>query len=218
MNIHRMALTAAAKRHGHARVHLEDYPPRRFVMRGSKTLDAMSDPICPDCSKRFVKRVNCQGLGEWLMSFFYVYPFRCQLCGHRFDDRQWGVRYVSVKDDRREYDRIATSFPVSISGDNIETEGNVIDISMGGCTLSSDAELSRGMVMTLALQLSNELVPVIVEAAVIRNVRVNKAGAEFLRFQQNDREVLQLFIRGLLLEGQEDLATEDSRWQETRHT
>lgn len=209
MNIHQIALTGAAKRYGRARIQLEDYPPRRLVMRGTKRADSMLDLVCPDCSKNFVKRVNCQGICERLMSVLYLYPFRCQLCGHRFNHRQWGVRYVSVKDDRREYDRIATSFPVSISGENIEANGNVIDISMGGCTLSTAAELTRGTVITLGLQLSKELLPVIVDAAVIRNVRTNNAGTEFLRFHQNDREVLQLFIRGLLLERQQNLPGKD---------
>ena len=38
------------------------------------------------------------------MSLFYVYPFKCQLCGERFRSFQRGVRYIRVEEDRREYD------------------------------------------------------------------------------------------------------------------
>jgi hypothetical protein len=179
---------------------IEDCPPRRLVVRRTTTLTSVLEPVCPDCSKTFVKRVNCEGIGERLSSFFYLYPFRCQLCGHRFKYRQWGVRYAKVKNDRREYDRVGTSFPVSITADNIEAEGRVTDISIAGCTVSTDADLERGMVLSLGLQISSKLVPVIVDAAVVRNVRQNSVGIEFLRFQENDREMLQLFIRGLLLD------------------
>jgi PilZ domain len=102
---------------------------------------------------------------------------------------------------------------VSISGENIETEGSIIDISMSGGTLKSDADLSPGTILNLALHISHEVVPVIVEAAVVRNVRTNHAGTEFLKFHENDREVLQLFIRGLLLDRRPNLTTEDHRLQ-----
>ena len=53
----------------------------------------MPRPLCPRCSREYVKRVSRVGLGERLISLFYVYPFRCQLCGHRFQLLQWGVEY-----------------------------------------------------------------------------------------------------------------------------
>jgi PilZ domain len=209
MNLNPIALTGAPKRL--TRIKLEDCPPPRLVMRETKKVAGTSNPICPDCSKEFVKRVNCQGIAERVLSLFYVYPFRCQLCGQRFSYRQWGVRYVSVKEDRREYDRLATSFPVSISAESLDAEGKIIDISMSGCTLKSDADLSPGTVLGLALHISNEVVPVIVEAAVVRNARMHIAGLEFLKFHDDDREVLQLFIRGLLLDRGQNLPMEDYR-------
>jgi hypothetical protein len=211
MNLNPFALTSAPKRV--ARIRLEDCPPRRFVRHGTKKIVATSDPTCPGCFKEFVKRVNYRGIGERLISLFYVYPFRCQLCGQRFRSRQSGVRYVSITDDRREYDRIAARFPVSISGENIDATGKIIDVSMNGCTLNTAADLSPGTVLTLALHISNNVVPVIVEAALVRNARTNQVGTEFLKFHENDREMLQLFIRGLLLDRQQNSPMEDHRQQ-----
>ncbi|MGH7825213.1 MAG: PilZ domain-containing protein [Candidatus Binatia bacterium] len=158
---------------------------------------------CPHCCKEFVKRVSRKGNGERFASLFYVYPFKCQLCGHRFKRLQWGVRYIKVDKDRRGYDRLSVRFPAWASGDHIDAKATVTDISIGGCTLNSDARLVPGNILSLGLQISNEDLPVIVEAAVVRNVRMNNAGIEFLKLQENDRDQLRIFIRSFLLGRQE---------------
>jgi hypothetical protein len=56
--------------------------------------------VCPNCSSEYVTRASRAGL-ERLMSHFYIYPFRCQLCGHRFRLFQWGVTYRRIALDSR---------------------------------------------------------------------------------------------------------------------
>jgi hypothetical protein len=51
--------------------------------------------VCPNCSSEYVTRASRAGL-ERLMSHFYIYPFRCQLCGHRFRLFQWRVTYRRI--------------------------------------------------------------------------------------------------------------------------
>jgi hypothetical protein len=154
---------------------------------------------CPHCARDFVRRVARTGLSEVLMSFVYIYPFKCQLCGDRFRSLQWGVRYVRVDEDRREYDRMEMRFPVTFSGQDITGEGELLNVSMGGCSFHTGANLTTGMILKLGLQISNDVAPVIVDAAVVRNVRSGGVGIEFLQWQQSERERLQLFIRGLLI-------------------
>jgi len=154
--------------------------------------------ICPKCSREFVKRVARQGFAEKLLGLFYVYPFRCQLCGYRFRFLQWGIRYQRIEEDRREYERLAINCPVSLRGESIYSEGSVTDISLGGCTAMIETQLSAGDLCSIGLYLSNDVLPIRVDAAVIRNARPNSLGIEFIRFRDNDRERLQLFIRGLL--------------------
>jgi chromosome segregation ATPase len=60
---------------------------------GSKGDIQMPQPVCPKCSSDYVKRVSRIG-AEHLISLFYIYPFRCQPCGHRFRLLQWGVTYT----------------------------------------------------------------------------------------------------------------------------
>jgi hypothetical protein len=185
---------------------VEDSPSRGLM----KTA-AMLNPTCPDCSKSFVKRVSPKGVCERLTTLFYVYPFRCQLCGYRFKQPQWGVRYLRIDEDQREYDRMAVSFPVMLPGNDGDTQGIVTDISMGGCTLTSAVELARGDIVGLNLQLSSQDLPVVVDAAIVRNVRSTTAGMEFLSLQEYDRSRLQIFIRGLLLEGSRSLSLAHER-------
>jgi hypothetical protein len=159
----------------------------------------MAQLKCPNCGREFVRRISRSGILEVLLSYFYIYPFKCQLCGERFRHREPGVRYVRIDQDRREYDRMEMNFPVSFFGQDIKGEGIVINVSMGGCTLQTEAELEAGAILNLSLQISKDVAPVIVDAGVVRNVRSATAGIEFLLWQQSERERLQLFIRGLLI-------------------
>ena len=67
---------------------------------GSKGDIQMSQPVCPKCSSDYIERVSRIG-SERLISLFYIYPFRCQPCGHRFRLFQWGVTYTKIQLDRR---------------------------------------------------------------------------------------------------------------------
>lgn len=153
---------------------------------------------CPHCGRDFVRRVSRAGWVEILFSVFYLYPFRCKLCGHRFRSFERGVRYVRVKEDRREYDAVEINFPVTFSGEKVSGEGMVGNIFMGGCRFTTTADLTTGMIVKLALQIQTSLRPVIVDAAIVVARETDNAEVKFLRWQETERERLQLFIRWLL--------------------
>ena len=48
----------------------------------------MAQIRCPNCSKEYVARVARVGFAEEILSLFYIYPFKCQLCGCRFKGLQ----------------------------------------------------------------------------------------------------------------------------------
>ena len=78
---------------------------------------------CPKCGTDFVQRIRPDGVLERLACLLFIYPFRCQLCTHRFraflpsaavlgQKPQHLIRYVAAmiverarvgmrKDDRR---------------------------------------------------------------------------------------------------------------------
>jgi len=159
----------------------------------------MAQLKCPNCGRDFVRRISRSGIVEVMLSYFYVYPFKCQLCGERFRRYQRDVRYVRIERDRREYDRVEISFPVSFFGQDISGEGIVISVSMGGCTLQTQAKVETGAILNLSLQISKDVAPVVVDAGTVRNVQGGTVGVEFLLWQQSERERLQLFVRGLLI-------------------
>lgn len=154
---------------------------------------------CPNCARDFVRRVSRAGLSETFLRPFSVYPFKCQLCGHRFRGYQRGVRYVTAQKDRREYDRMERKFPITFSGQDISGEGVILDVAMGGCTFTTTSDLAIGMTMKMDLRISAAVPPVVVDGAVVRNVRAGIAGVEFLRWQESERERLQLFVIGMLI-------------------
>ncbi|MGH7851798.1 MAG: PilZ domain-containing protein [Candidatus Binatia bacterium] len=138
-------------------------------------------------------------MAETFLRLVRVYPFKCQLCGHRFRSFQGGVRYITAQEDRREYDRMERKFPMTFSGEDISGEGVVLDVAMGGCTFTTRSDLAIGMTVKMNLRISAAVPPVIVDAAVVRNVRAGIAGVEFLRWQESERERLQLFVTGMLI-------------------
>jgi PilZ domain len=162
----------------------------------SKTL--IPPPSCPACSSEYVTRVSRVGLGERFINLFHVYPFRCQLCGHRFKARQRGVTYTRVEEDRREYDRWPADFPITFSGCDTDDYGTVIDISMGGCAFHTDAPVLEGAILQLVLHVSDQLPPVNIEAAVLRSVQLQRVSVEFLRIERQERKRLKRFIRSLI--------------------
>jgi PilZ domain len=157
----------------------------------------VTHPTCPQCSSEFVKRVRRRGFTERLLRRLYFYSFRCQICRFPFRVWQWAVRYPALAEDRREYERLAMNFPISFVGKSIDGAGIVSDISINGCAFLTDVPLTERSIVRLALQISDELQPVDIEAAVVRHVRQGRVGVEFLRVQQVERQRLQLFIHGL---------------------
>ena len=63
---------------------------------------------CPACGGALARRAHRNGLAEKMFSVLYVYPFRCQLCWHRFLALQWGTRYHRIAQDSRDHRLVGT--------------------------------------------------------------------------------------------------------------
>lgn len=154
---------------------------------------------CPQCSREFVKRISRRDWFERFLSNLYFYPFRCQMCGHRFRQIQWGIVYRKVDFDRREFERLPVHFPVSISAENGEhCEGVLQNLSMWGCGLTVDVSADKGSILCLELHVPNVTRPIVVQAAAVRSVGPNDLGVEFLKFPEGERARLRMLVRGLL--------------------
>ncbi|MGH7473925.1 MAG: PilZ domain-containing protein [Candidatus Methylomirabilales bacterium] len=154
------------------------------------------EPHCPRCRQDIVQRIRRQGLLEYLLSIAYIYPFRCQVCSHRFRTFQWGVRYVKQALEKRQQDRLVTRFQITFSGNGIDGSGMVTLVSLGGCAIETDTKLSSGQILQLQLKPSDRDPAVAVDAAVVRGIRSPLVGLQFLRFRMEERERLSQFVRG----------------------
>ena len=157
----------------------------------------MSLPKCPACYEDYVRRVRRKGLIEHLLSQFYVYPFRCQLCGKRFRARQPGIKYVRIDEDRRAYERIPVTYEAILSVEREHSEGVVKDISLGGCSVDTRTPLSPGTILQLGLLPPGYKGGITIDAAVVRTSRRGSVGLEFIRFKHDQRNRLKDLVRSL---------------------
>ena len=155
-------------------------------------------PQCPTCRKNFVRRSQRRGVIEHTISLVYIYPFRCQLCTSRFRAFQLGVRFERYTSDRREYVRIPIQVPVAFSGEQVQGQGTVVNLSMRGCAIETNARLHSGEVLCLRLDALNGYSQIVIEAAVVRSIVGNEVGLEVLRIQETERDKLRQVIETLL--------------------
>jgi len=154
--------------------------------------------LCPKCGKDFVRRTLRKGAHEFLLSVLYVYPYRCQLCAHRFLWLELGKRYNESAIDKRQYERVETTFPATFVGEKASGAGTVTRLSLGGCALESPLKLMEGMMFNLRLQPPGINPAINVETAIVRSVRPPIVGLEFLRIHSNEQFRLIQFVAGLL--------------------
>ena len=57
---------------------------RLRAMTRSWTRRVPVDRMCPNCGQSTIHRSHRQSIGEHLLSFFRISPYRCEECGHRF--------------------------------------------------------------------------------------------------------------------------------------
>lgn len=155
---------------------------------------------CPRCRKNFVRRSHRKGFSEACLSWFSLYPFRCQVCGHRFKTFQFRARYLTQVVDRRQYERIPTRLPVTFteivtSGGARMGEGSILELALGGCLVQTVTLLPEGTLMSLELDIEASAPSLRVEAALVRSVRPLSVGLEFVRLAEAEHERLGAWIR-----------------------
>jgi PilZ domain len=157
--------------------------------------------LCPKCRKNLVQQAPRHGLAEALLSIFCVYPFRCQLCTHRFLGFQWWWdRFVSYY-GRREYVRIPVRFQLSFSGKQMSGEGTVVNLSRLGCTIETPTPIPRGELLSLRIHKPDGPPLFEVEAAEVRFIMEKSVGVEFVRMQDREMERLGRVIVNLYTGG-----------------
>jgi hypothetical protein len=146
---------------------------------------------CPRCGQRRGRRCPRTGAVERALSFLYVYPFRCQVCGSRFRALQWGRRYARL--DRRNYERVPVHLPATVAGREGVADGEVTDLSLAGCGVKADLRPVTGDRVTLRVRLTPDTRPVEITAEV-HSVHSGALGLAFTGIGPADRQRLRQFL------------------------
>ncbi len=144
---------------------------------------------CPECRKDNVLRSRPQSPREHVASWFWIVPFHCQYCSHRFLAWSAGREGVEHSIDRREHLRIPVRLCLSFSGGKVRGEGIVMDLSMGGCIIKSDTQVHVDDIFYLEIAIPKDDSPIEV-AAMVRSVSARGIAFKFLRKAQENKQLL----------------------------
>jgi hypothetical protein len=163
-----------------------------------QTLARGDDLTCPKCERAFARRSHRKGIFEFLCSFVLIYPYRCQLCAHRF----LATPKMSARAPHREFERLRVEFPVSFQSAyldrNISGEGTLTNLSIRGCSLIAQHPMGKGTFLRLRFRYSETDAPIEVDVAAVRMPGRNQIGLEFLNMQPKEEERLRRLLEHLL--------------------
>jgi hypothetical protein len=134
-------------------------------------------------------RARCRTILERLAYLAFYLPFHCQSCSHRFMASRLGRSSPMQFVDRRQHLRIPVRLFLSFSGGRIKGEGTVLDISMGGCMIQSDAPVHVDDIFYLQIALGEHEPPLEV-AAMVRSVGSRGIAFKFLRAAQENKRLM----------------------------
>ncbi|NGZ09445.1 MAG: PilZ domain-containing protein [Nitrospira sp. LK70] len=144
---------------------------------------------CPRCHKQGALRAWPQTPRELVAALIWIVPFQCRHCRHRFLARRVSASGSSHPIERREHLRIPVRLCLSFSGGKVRGEGTVLDLSLGGCIIKSEAHVRVDDIFYLEIIIAEDEVPVEV-AAMVRSVSARGIAFKFLRKAQENKRLL----------------------------
>src|SRR2546426_8520497 len=123
---------------------------------------------CPQCGMWEVHPSRRRGLRERLWGVLTIYPFRCQVCSHRF----WAFLGRPSYNPSREFERLRVQLPVhfcpAFQGDQPEgAEGIIVDLSIRGCAIMSNMLVREGTCLRLQFKATEAEPPIEVAGGVV---------------------------------------------------
>jgi hypothetical protein len=154
----------------------------------------MSRPLCcPQCQKEGMFRSRRQSALEHVAAMFLMVPFHCQHCTHRVLAWRLPSDHPPQPMDRREHLRIPVRLCLSFSGGKVRGDGTVMDLSMGGCVIRSDAQVHVDDIFYLEIAITDQEPPIEV-AAMVRSISARGIAFKFLRKAEENKR-LRAFIQ-----------------------
>ena len=161
---------------------------------------------CTRCATDYVRQSRRSGTIDRILSMLRMFPFRCQLCTHRF----WVIRLgqdfdATPNDEKREYQRFAVDIPATFRGEQNSGKGRITTLAIRGACLETESRLEHGTRVSLTLSLPGMHPPVEIETAVVRAALGKRFGLEFLEIDSLDEERLRSHIEALIVTGPGEL-------------
>jgi len=97
----------------------------------------------------------------------------------------------------RKHTRFAVQLPVSFSGDQLSHGGTILNLSAGGCAITSETGAGAAVYLQLTMQLREREEPVQVDLAAVRWSSATRFGVEFIKIRPEEGERLKKFVKAL---------------------
>lgn len=81
--------------------------------------------------------------------------------------------------DRREYERVPVRLPATFVAHHQSGDGEISDLSLGGCTMRTQASLTNGDALRLSFHLPRAPMPIVIDVALVRSTPTGAAGLQF---------------------------------------
>ena len=150
---------------------------------------------CPKCGTAKTKLAPRSGVADRLLGTFTIYPFRCQLCAHRFTAFLGKLK----TNPRRNYARVPVQYsaqvrPVHDPTQRIVVEGTMVNLSLRGCRIKTSQRLPMGCHVMLELQPGEYDLPIMIDEAIVRARFTDGVGLRFSSFLRSEESRLRRIL------------------------
>lgn len=102
----------------------------------------------------------------------------------------------------RQAPRFRVEFRSAFSGEHIEGEGKILDLSMGGCKVESDINVQKDNVLAIRVHAPQFDYPIQVEQAAVQWTKGKEFGLQFIRVLPEGLKLLHRLITDLEQRGE----------------
>jgi c-di-GMP-binding flagellar brake protein YcgR len=124
-----------------------------------------------------------------------IYPFRCQLCTHRFTTFLGKLK----TNPRRNYERVPVQYsaqvrPVHDPTQRVVVEGTMVNLSLRGCRIRTSQRLPMGCHVMLELQPGEYDLPIMIDEAIVRSRCAEGIGLRFSSLLRSEERRLRRIL------------------------
>jgi len=151
----------------------------------------MRNCLCPKCGTPKTKLAPRHGVADRLLGTVTIYPFRCQLCAHRFTTFLGKLK----TNPRRNYDRISVEYPAEVRpirdpSQRVVVEGTLSNLSLRGCRVRTSQRIPMGCRVMLEFHPAEYDEPIKVDGAIVRSRCAEGIGLRFSSFLRSEERRL----------------------------